>query len=915
MLDLRPARAIALLMCLIVCVFAQAQASRSAAQTMGDDPPPVLGVQGFPGADRLPGEPLPPFALKWGSNGYEDSEFNFPQGTAVDASGNVYIADTYNMRVQKYDGSGNLLLMWGWNVEPGAPFGFETCTSGCTQGSSGSGDGQLSYPMGIAVDFSGNVFVSDTSNNRIQKFDSSGNYLAQWGTVCDIEVSGADGCDGDFNNPYGIGVDSAGNVYVADSQNDRIQKFDGSGTFIARWGVKGVAEGALIFPTDVAVDGAGNFFVVDSWNFRVQKFDSGGTFQLTWGWSVDDFNSVFQICTSGCEKGSQGSGEGQFDTPDGVAIDGAGNVYVADGGNDRVQKFDNNGNYLGKWGSACQTSVSGVDGCDGDFDGPAGIALDASENLFVVDMWNHRIEKFGPGFERLVLLGEWGTSGTGNGQFDTPRGIGVDSSGNVYVADSNNDRIQKFDNDGTYLAQYGSNGTAAGDLDTPWDVAVDGSGNMFIADALNFRIQKFDSAGTFVWGAGWGVFNTGSTAQVCTPGSGCYKGLAGNGTGQFSGPTSIVVDSSGYVHVSDYTNNRVQKYNGGGIHLVDFGSSGTGNGQFQGTTGLAKDGSDNIYLADSNNDRIQKLATGYDTYTYADQLGSIGTGNGQFDAPRGVAVDVSGNIFVADTDNDRLQKFNSGKTFLTTWGEAGTGDGQFSPAEDVAVDSSGNVFVVDSAADRVQKFGPCSFTTTPGSFTPPFGGEPDSFTIDAIVGECGWTATTGDSWITVTSGSGGFGDGTVNISIAANPVASSRAGSIIIANKTTGGPGTTVNITQDPAPCVYGLSPTSASFAGTAGADSVNVTVLAGCAWTAVSNDGWVSVDSGTPGDGNGTVLYSVAAHPGSAARSGSMTIAGQTFTVNQDPQVPDAPTNLACVAMNSTKVQLSWDDNAGNEA
>jgi hypothetical protein len=174
--------------------------------------------------------------------------------------------------------------------------------------------------------------------------------------------------NGQFFGPGGVATDGAGNVYVADTYNHRIQKFTSTGTYLTQWGTAGSGDGQLIEPTPVATDGAGNVYVGDSGNNRIQKFTSGGTYLTQWG--------------------TAGSGDGQFFDPIAVATDGAGNVYVGDYGNDRIQKFTSGGTYLAQWG----TSGSG----DGQFSRPVGVATDAFSNVYVVDYNNNRIQKFGP---------------------------------------------------------------------------------------------------------------------------------------------------------------------------------------------------------------------------------------------------------------------------------------------------------------------------------------------------------------------------------------------------------------------------------------------------------------------------------------------------------------------------------------
>jgi DNA-binding beta-propeller fold protein YncE len=231
-----------------------------------------------------------------------------------------------------------------------------------TWGSKGPGDGQFCYPRGIAVDGTGNIYVVDTDNHRIQKFDADGTFLTKWGSY------GMG--DGRFLYPYGIAVDSADDIYVSDMYNNRIQKFDADGTFLTKWGSKGPGEGQFLYPRGIAVDGSGDIYVADMYNHRIQKFDADGTFLTTWG--------------------SYGTGEGQFLCPYGVAVDGSGDIYVADTYNHRIQKFDADGTFLTTWGSNGKA--------DSLFLSPYGVAVDGVGNVYVADTYNHRIQKFGNPF-------------------------------------------------------------------------------------------------------------------------------------------------------------------------------------------------------------------------------------------------------------------------------------------------------------------------------------------------------------------------------------------------------------------------------------------------------------------------------------------------------------------------------------
>ena len=235
-------------------------------------------------------------------------------------------------------------------------------------GTAGSGNGQFVNPFGIAVDSLGNVYVTDTApNDRIQKFDSNGIYLTQWGS------SGA--APGLFSAPHGVAVDSSGYVYVADTTNNRIQKFDSTGTYLTQWGAGGSA-GPFSAPSGIAVDSSGYVYVADTTNDRIQKFDSNGNFITTWG--------------------TNGAGNGQFYSPYGVAVDSLGNVYVGDTTpNNRIQKFDSNGNFITTWGSSGSA--------DGLFNGLHGVAVDSSCHVYAVDTINERIQKFSGSCKTISL--------------------------------------------------------------------------------------------------------------------------------------------------------------------------------------------------------------------------------------------------------------------------------------------------------------------------------------------------------------------------------------------------------------------------------------------------------------------------------------------------------------------------------
>jgi YD repeat-containing protein len=279
-----------------------------------------------------------------GSAGAGEGQFNLPVGAAADAEGNVWVADTFNNRIQKLGPGGEYLD------------GF---------GQAGSGPGQLSAPYGLALDAQGDIWVADTANNRIQQFSPHGEYLSGFGE----EGSG----DGQFKTPTRIAFDQAGDLWVTDADNDRLQKFSPQGEYLDQLGEEGSGEGQFDNPAGIAIDADGEILVVDRFNNRIQRFDADGEY-------LDQF-------------GQAGSGPGGLNIPVDLAIDPDGDLWVTDTGNASIEKFSPEGAYLGRFGQA----GSGT----GQFDNPCGLAIDPGGNLWVTDLFNNRLQKWQPGLREL----------------------------------------------------------------------------------------------------------------------------------------------------------------------------------------------------------------------------------------------------------------------------------------------------------------------------------------------------------------------------------------------------------------------------------------------------------------------------------------------------------------------------------
>jgi len=345
------------------------------------------------------------FLGKWGRNGgdgtagFGDGEFSFPIDVALDASGNIYVADGLNDRIQKFSSAGAFISKWG---------------------AAGDANGWFHNPISLAIDESDYIFVADYENNRIQKFKNDGAFVKAWGSY--------GRADGLFQKPFSI-TTAKGYVYVLDWAGDggepwRIQKFTSDGAFVSKfggfqsyWWFWPGGQGKFANPMDIAADSSGNIYVADTGNYRVQKLGPDGLYATVWGGGGCSFN------------------EGAICEPIAIGVNKTGVVYVLDLDNG-IQQFTSDGQYIARWS---WNSVPGSG--DGQFDWPYGVGFDISGSVFIADSNNSRIQKLDAtgGF-----ITKWGSWGDDPGQFILPHDVAVDSQGAVYVADFLNHRIQKF---------------------------------------------------------------------------------------------------------------------------------------------------------------------------------------------------------------------------------------------------------------------------------------------------------------------------------------------------------------------------------------------------------------------------------------------------------------------------------------
>jgi len=268
--------------------------------------------------------------------------------------------------------------------------------------------------------------------------------------------------------------------------------------------------------------------------------------------------------------------------PGGIAVDGAGCVYVSDTHHNRIQKFTPQGEYFGRWGS----KGTGP----GEFDYPQGIAADRSGSVYVADTHNHRIQKFN---EDGTFVKQWGRLGAKPGQFNAPYGIAIQPNGNLVVIEAHNYRVQKFSSEGEALGQFGASGSGPGQFDLPKGIATDQAGNIYVADTRNKRIQKFTPEGVYM--DDWGTY--------------------GKAPGQFDQPHDLAIDPWGNIYVADADgpdhNNRVQLFFNDAILALTWGRFGGGPGQFNFAARIAIDPSGlNIYVCDAGNHRVEMFSFG-----------------------------------------------------------------------------------------------------------------------------------------------------------------------------------------------------------------------------------------------------------------------------------------------------------------
>jgi|GEM_PF-1175564 len=579
-----------------------------------------------------------------------------PSGLAVDAAGNVFIADTDNHRIRKVDTRGIISTIAG-NGSPGY--------------SGDSGDAlstTLHFPRGLALDASGSLFVADSSNQRVVKLQSDGIFST---TIVNLYF------------PQGVAVHPSGDIYITDSSNNRIIKIDTAGVMTpvagkgksAYSGDGGPATAAaLMVPQAIAFGAGGELYIADTWNHVIRKVDSSGLIN-----TVAGSEKALDLGDGGAAVSAR------LRSPSGLAMDSSGNIYVADTFNHRIRKIDKDGLITTVAGNGSTLhSGDGAPATTALLTSPHGLAVEGSGTVYIVDSGAHALRKIDTDgtFTTIAGTGEPAYSGDGDAAtaagLNNPTAIALEGTGTIYIADSNNHRIRKIDTQGiiTTIAgngrpEFSGEGAPAfsAGLHNPNGVHVDALGNIFIADTHNHRIRKIDTRGIISTVAGNGS-----------------PGYSGDGADALSArlfaPHAVVASGAGDLYIADTYNHCIRKVDAQGIisTVAGSGSPGySGDGSDASSASLfspysiALDPSGFLIVADTYNYRLRRAhdAGVIETVAGSGSAGFSGDGglatSAEIGRVHGVAVDELGNLYIAEKDGGRVRKIHDGIPAIPTY--------------------------------------------------------------------------------------------------------------------------------------------------------------------------------------------------------------------------------------------------------
>jgi sugar lactone lactonase YvrE len=626
--------------------------------------------------------------------------------------------------------SGNGLLTYQWQFNgTNLPASIITTVAGGGFGNNGPAiNGIVNYPLGVVMDSNGNLFIATYSDNRVHKVDTNG-------IITIFAGNGTSGDSGDggpalyaaFRNPAGVALDNSGDLFLTDSYYNRVRKISTNGiiTTVAGGGVSlgdgGAGTNAALYlgkPAGIAVDTAGNLFIADDGNNRIRMVNTNGIISTVAGNGASGYFGDGYAATNAELKG-----------PQAVAVDAMGNLFIADTQNSRIRKVDTNGiitsvagkGYLLYYGDGGAATNAGF--------APFGVAVDALGEFFIADQNNNRIRKVDTNGIITTIAGKGtiGYSGDGgnatNAALNHPASVFVDATGNLLIADSSNDAIRKVGTNGIITTVAGTGSTSFGGdggsatnaaLINPYDVAINTAGELFIADINNSRIRKVDTNGVITTFAGGGsALGDGSQATNST----------------LNEPAGVAVDPTGSVLVADAGDYRIRKVNPNGIINTvagngSAGSSGDGGAATNAALSLAfaavSDAIGNLLFSDTENDDVRRVDTngiitrvaggGNSGFLFAGDGGPAT--NAKLYFPVGLVVDAIGNILIADRDNNRIRKVDTNGIISTIAGsgtQGYSGDNGYATnaalnwPSGLALDAVGNILIGDSGNNLIRK--------------------------------------------------------------------------------------------------------------------------------------------------------------------------------------------------------------------
>ncbi len=672
-----------------------------------------------------------------------ESILNRPSGVALDLAGDIYIADSDDSRIRRIDATTGIITTVAGNGSAGA------------SGDGGSAlAAELNYASGVAVDRAGNIDIADYNNLRIRRVDATTGDIATVAGNGQDQSNGDGGLATSAQLTYvqGIGLDAAGNLLIADLYADRIRRVDvttglittiGGGGGHGYGGDGGLATAAeLASPWDVAADGAGNIYIADSSNQRIRR--------------IDGASGVITTCAGNGTANETGNGGPAVDAtvsyPQGIATDAAGNVYFEDEQAATVRMI------ASATGMMSVAVGNGMNGFSGD-GGPALAAelrqiynanVDPAGNIYVADTGNNRIRRVDGTTRDITTIAGSSTAGfAGDGaaatgaELMTPYSAAADSAGNVYIADSNNERVRRIDGQtgiittlaGTGVEGFSGDGGPASSAELnqrPADVAVDAAGNVFIADPYNNAIRRVDAhTGVITTVAGAiDALGMGPIGQARLFDPQQLAVMPGEALAFVAGGTSGTVQAMSRTVVRVVAGRYPQPAVAGQLARYRDASFGT-------VSGVAYDAAASVfYLTESSANRIQAVTmvdpANVDTWTIAPLAGAAGTAgyvdgaaaSAMFRNPTGLYLDAVAHVlYVADTGNHVIRAVDLTSNMVTT--AIGTGAtrgfaGDGGPATSALLYSpqgivrctNGDFFVADTGNERIRRIDGSGAITT-----------------------------------------------------------------------------------------------------------------------------------------------------------------------------------------------------------